>query len=66
MRKIIISQSGCARCKMLHEQVPDTEVVELKQELLLALARELDIRSLPFVLLAGEPQELSETLKCQR
>jgi hypothetical protein len=51
---------------MLHEQVPDAEVVEMKQELLLALARELDIRSLPIVLLVGEPQELSETLKCQR
>lgn len=63
MRKIIISQPGCSRCKMLHEQVPDTEVVEMKQELLLALARELDIRSLPIVVLTGEPQELSEKLK---
>ena len=63
MRKIIISQPGCSRCKMLHEQVPDAEVVELKQELLLALARELDIRSLPIVVLTGEPQELAEKLK---
>ena len=63
MRKIIISQSGCSRCKMLHEQVPDTEVVEMKQELLLALARELDIRSLPFVILVAEPQELVGVLK---
>lgn len=63
MRKIIISQSGCTRCKMLHEQVPDAEVVEMKQELLLALARELDIRSLPIVLLVGEPQELVGVLK---
>lgn len=63
MRKIIISQTGCSRCKMLHEQVPDTEVVEMKQELLLALARELDIRSLPIVLLVGEQQELVGVLK---
>lgn len=63
MRKIIISQPGCSRCKMLHEQVPDTEVVEIKQELLLALARELDIRSLPIVVLTGEPQELANILK---
>lgn len=63
MRKIIISQPGCSRCKMLHEQVPDAEVVELKQELLLALARELDIRSLPIVVLTGEPQELLKILK---
>lgn len=63
MRKIIISQTGCSRCKMLHEQVPDAEVVEMKQELLLALARELDIRSLPIVVLTGEPQELAEKLK---
>lgn len=63
MRKIIISQNGCSRCKMLHEQVPDTEVVEIKQELLLALARELDIRSLPIVVLVGEPQEVVGVLK---
>ena len=63
MRKIIISQPGCSRCKMLHEQLPDAEVVEMKQELLLALARELDIRSLPIVLLVGEQQELVEVLK---
>lgn len=63
MRKIIISQPGCSRCKMLHEQVPDAEVVELKQELLLTLARELNIRSLPFVILVGEPQELAEKIK---
>lgn len=63
MRKIIISQPGCSRCKMLHEQVPDAEVVEMKQELLLAVARELDIRSLPIVVLTGEPQELAEKLK---
>lgn len=63
MRKIIISQPGCSRCKMLHGQVPDTEVVEMKQELLLALARELDIRSLPIVLLVGEQQELVGVLK---
>jgi hypothetical protein len=50
---------------MLHEQMPDTEVVEMKQELLLALARELDIRSLPIVVLTGEPHELSDKLKCQ-
>lgn len=63
MRKIIISQPGCSRCKMLHEQLPDAEVVEMKQELLLALARELDIRSLPIVVLTGDPQELAEKLK---
>ena len=63
MRKIIISQPGCSRCKMLHEQLPDAEVVEMKQELLLALARELDIRSLPIVALTGDPQELAEKLK---
>lgn len=54
---------GCSRCKSLAAQCPDAEVVEMKQELLLALARELDIRSLPIVVLTGEPQELVEKLK---
>lgn len=63
MRKIILSMPGCSRCKSLAAQCPDAEVVEMKQELLLALARELDIRSLPIVVLTGEPQELVEKLK---
>lgn len=63
MRKIILSQQGCSKCKSLAAQCPDADVVEMKQELLLALARELDIRSLPIVVLTGEPQELSEKLK---
>lgn len=63
MRKIILSQSGCSKCKSLASQVPDAEVIELAPDKLLMLARELNIQSLPIVVLAGDPQELAEVLK---
>ena len=64
MRKIILSQEGCTRCKSLSSLCPDAEVVEMPVDKLLMLARELDIKSLPIVVLANaEPQELAEVLK---
>jgi len=64
MRKIILSQPGCGRCKSLSMRVPDAEVIELDQATLLTLARALDIRTLPIVVLSDESVEsLSEVLK---
>jgi len=64
MRKIILSQDGCSRCKTLAEQCPDAEVVILEPTTLLTLARALDIQSLPIVVLSDpNPQELAEKLK---
>ena len=63
MRKIILSQQGCIKCKSLASQCPDAEVVELPADKLLMLARELNIQSLPIVVLSGEPHELAEVLK---
>ena len=63
MRKIILSQPGCMKCKMLATRVPDTEVIELPISTLLELARELNIKSLPIVVLSGDVTELSERLK---
>ena len=63
MRKIILSQEGCTRCKSLSSLCPDAEVVELPVDKLLMLARELDIKSLPIVVLTGEPHELAGVLK---
>ena len=63
MRKIILSQEGCSKCKSLAAQCPDAEVVELQPALLLQLARELNISSLPIVLLSGDNQELEEFMK---
>lgn len=63
MRKIILSQSGCSKCKSLATQCPDAEVIELPMNTLLAFARELNIKTLPIVVLTGEPQELAEVLK---
>lgn len=63
MRKIILSQPGCSKCKSLASQCPDAEVVELPVDKLLMLARELNIQSLPIVVLSGESHELAEVLK---
>ncbi len=63
MRKIILSQPGCSRCKRLAEARPDAEVVELPINTLLGFARDLKIQSLPIVVLTGEENELSEVLK---
>lgn len=63
MRKIILSQPGCIKCKSLAAQCPNAEVVEPAPDKLLMLARELNISSLPIVLLFGDNQELAEVLK---
>lgn len=63
MRKIILSQQGCTKCKSLAAQCPDAEVVELAPDKLLMLARELNIQSLPIVVLSADNQELAEVLK---
>lgn len=63
MRKIILSQPGCSRCKTLAEQVPDAEV-ETDTATILNLARALGIKELPIVVLAnGSVSELAEILK---
>ena len=63
MRKIIISTFGCTKCKMLHEQVPDAEVLGANMDLILPLARALDIKYMPIVVMTGEVDELAEILK---
>ena len=64
MRKIILSQPGCSRCKRLAEAHSSAEVIELPVNTLLAFARELKIQSLPIVVLTGEEDELDKALKC--
>lgn len=63
MRKIILSQPGCSKCKSLAASCPDAEVIELDQALLLSLARAVNITSLPIVVLTGETEEIKEVLK---
>ena len=60
MRIIILSQPGCSKCKALSARFADAEVVELQPALLLQLARELNISSLPIVVLSGDNHELEE------
>lgn len=63
MRKIIISIPNCQKCKMLKEQNPDAESVELQPDQLLQFARAVGIQSMPFVVCVGEVNELDGVLK---
>lgn len=63
MRKIIISMENCSKCKVLREQNPDAESVELQPDQLLQFARAVGIQSMPFVCIVGDVQELDGVLK---
>lgn len=63
MRKIIISMDGCNKCKTLKAQHPNTESATVPQDALLAFARAVGIQQMPFVVVLGEPSELSGVLK---
>ena len=66
MRKIIVGMENCPKCKMLKEQNPNAEYIEIKDNdivNLLVFARIVDIKSMPFVVVVGEMNELDEALK---
>ena len=66
MRKIIIGMENCPKCKMLKEQNPNAEYIEIKDNdivNLLVFARIVDIKSMPFVVVVGEMNELDGVLK---
>ena len=63
MHKIIISMKDCSKCKMLKEQNPDAESVELQPDELLQFARAVGIQSMPFVVCVGDVSELDGVLK---
>lgn len=62
MRKIIIGTDGCSKCKMLSISSPDAELIKLPNDVLLALAKETNILSLPIVILSGSVDELEKVL----
>lgn len=62
MRKIIVSMENCQRCEMLKAHCPDAEVVKAEPSELLQFARLVGIQGMPFVVVAGEPQELANIL----
>ena len=66
MKQIIVGMEDCPRCKMLKEQNPEAEYVNFKGDdmvNLLVFARIVDIKSMPFVITVGEPNELNKVLK---
>ena len=63
MKQYIITMPGCQKCKMLKAQNPDVDSVELDPLDILNFARAVGIKSLPFIVTVGEPDELHEQLK---
>ena len=66
MKQIIVGMEDCPRCKMLKEQNPEAVYIDFKGDdmlTLLAFARVADIKSMPFVITVGEPNELNKVLK---
>lgn len=63
MRSIIVGMAGCSKCKTLKASSPDAEYVEVQPAEILALARALNIQSMPFVVCVGETNELEKIFK---
>lgn len=60
MRTIIVGMAGCAKCKRLKELRPDAEYIEANPQSIIPLARELNFAEMPFIVLTGSVDELSE------
>lgn len=63
MQAKIITMPMCSKCRSLKDACPDTECIELDQAEILEFARKVGIRSMPFVILIGEPGELTQVVK---
>lgn len=63
MKKIIIGMNGCSRCKSLQAMAPDATYMELDPMDFLPFCRALDIKTMPFVVVVGEPHELAKVLE---
>lgn len=66
MKKMIIGMENCPKCKMLKESNPSAEYIEIKGDdmlTLLAFARMVDIKNMPFLVCVGEQNELDGILK---
>lgn len=63
MKKIIISMENCQKCAMLKQMAPDVDAVVVKPSEILQFAQLVGIKSMPFVVLTGEPHELADAIK---
>lgn len=63
MKAVIIGQPNCQNCNMLKGACPDVEKVEMNPVDILNFAREVGIKSVPFVVITGDVGELQNVLK---
>ena len=63
MKKIIVGIPNCQNCKVLSNACPNVEKVELEPSDILNFARNVGIKSMPFVVIVGEPHELQAELQ---
>lgn len=59
----IVTIPDCSKCKMLKAENPETPTVEVNLPSLLVFAQQTGIKSMPFLIVTGEPTELSKIIK---
>ncbi|MFQ6744920.1 MAG: hypothetical protein ACLRFN_03000, partial [Alphaproteobacteria bacterium] len=66
MKCVVFSAENCPKCEMLKTTCPDVECIEItadNQIPVLNFCRMANIKSLPFVVMTGELNELEKTIK---
>ena len=59
----IISMPSCPKCQSLRDMCQDTTAIDVDMPTLLAFAKQVDVRSMPFLVVAGEPAELAKIVE---
>lgn len=63
MKKIIISIDNCQKCTALKAMAPNTDNIVLDPMDFLPFCRAAGIKTVPFVVVTGEPHELAKILE---
>lgn len=63
MKAKIVTMPSCPKCESLRAMCPDTTAVDVDMPTLLAFAKQIDVRAMPFLVISGEPDELAKIVK---
>ncbi len=63
MKSVIIGMPNCQNCNMLKGACPDVEKIEMNPVDILNFAREVGIKSVPFVMITGDVRKLQNMKK---
>ena len=63
MKKFVVSIADCQKCAMLKAMAPDAENLVLDPMDFMPFCRAAGIKTVPFVVITGEPHELAKILE---